>query len=127
MNIVTAVVNGEQLEAMQHLVRKMPIGETVVEAILDLVRRARPGEAEASPEVTASVSWGPGPRAAQALALGVRARALIDGRLSPSLDDVVALAKPVLTHRMALTFDARTRGVTLSDIITGLTDELKAS
>jgi MoxR-like ATPase len=115
------IVDGEQLLTMQHLVRQLPIGETIVEAILDLVRSARPNEADALPIVNEMIAWGPGPRAAQALSLGVRARALIDGRLAPSLDDVVALAEPVLKHRMALTFDARTRGVTLQDIIATLT------
>ncbi|MGH1405564.1 MAG: AAA family ATPase [Rhodomicrobiaceae bacterium] len=115
------IVDGEQLLTMQHLVRQLPIGETIVEAILDLVRSARPGGTDALPIVNEMIAWGPGPRAAQALSLGVRARALIDGRLAPSLDDVVALAEPVLKHRMALTFDARTRGITLQDIISTLT------
>lgn len=119
---ISAIVDGEALLSMQHLVRQIPIGETVVEAILDLVRSARPGEADALQLVNEMVSWGPGPRAAQALSLGVRARALIDGRLAPSLDDVAALAEPVLKHRMALTFDARTRGVTLTEIIKTLTE-----
>jgi len=118
------VIDGEQLMIMQHLVRQLPIGETVVEAILDLVRRARPGHEESLSEINDAISWGPGPRAAQALSLGVRARALIDGRLSPSLDDVVALAGPVLKHRMALTFEARTRGITLDTIIETLTASL---
>lgn len=119
-----AIVNGEQLLSMQHLVRQLPIGEAIVDAILDLVRSARPGEADALPQVNEMIAWGPGPRAAQALSLGVRARALIDGRLAPSLDDVAALAEPVLKHRMALTFDARTRGVTLQDIIGTLTNSV---
>ena len=109
---------------MQHLVRQLPIGEAIVDAILDLVRSARPGEVDALPQVNEMIAWGPGPRAAQALSLGVRARALIDGRLAPSLDDVAALAEPVLKHRMALTFDARTRGVTLQDIIGTLTNSV---
>ena len=119
-----AIVDGEQLLSMQHLVRQLPIGEAIVDAILDLVRSARPGEADALPQVNEMIAWGPGPRAAQALSLGVRARALIDGRLAPSLDDVAALAEPVLKHRMALTFDARTRGVTLQDIIGTLTNSV---
>jgi len=118
---IEAIVNGEELISMQHLVRQLPIGETIVEAILDLVRSARPGENGALPEINEMIAWGPGPRAAQSLSLGVRARAMMDGRLAPSLDDVAALAEPVLKHRMALTFDARTRGVTLSDIINQLT------
>ena len=95
-------MTAEDLMAAQRLVRAAPIGDNVVEAILDLVRAARPGEGDT--ELTKPIAWGPGPRAAQALMLAARARALIDGRLAPSLDDVVALAEPVLKHRMALTF-----------------------
>lgn len=121
-----AVFTTEQLLAAQALVRRMPVGESVVEAILDLVRAARPGEAEASERVARSVSWGPGPRAAQALMLAVRARTLLEGRLAPSLDDVVALARPVLIHRMALTFAARAEGQTLDDVFAEITrDTLK--
>jgi MoxR-like ATPase len=102
------------LIAAQRVVRQMPVGEAVVEAILDLVRACRPEGEEAPDIVKSSVAWGPGPRAAQALMLTVRARALLDGRLAPSVDDVAALARPVLTHRMALTFAARAEGAELS-------------
>ena len=112
-----AVFTPDELIAAQQLVRRMPVGDRVVEAILDLVRACRPGEPEALPVIRDSLSWGPGPRAAQALMLTVRARALLNGRLAPGLDDVAALARPVLSHRMALTFAARARGETLSAII----------
>jgi MoxR-like ATPase len=102
----------------QRLVRRLPVGESVIEAILDLVRRARPGEGD--PAITQHISWGPGPRAAQALMLATRARALLGGRLSPSLDDVAALAVPILKHRMALTFAARAEGLGVSDLIARL-------
>jgi MoxR-like ATPase len=108
-------MTAEDLMEAQRLARRVPVGESVVEAILDLVRAARPGEGDA--ETTKSVSWGPGPRAAQALMLATRARALVDGRLSPSKDDIIALAEPVLKHRMALTFAARAEGETVSDLI----------
>jgi len=104
------------LEA-QALVRRMPVGESVVSAILDLVRAARPDTPEGDPKLADTLSWGPGPRAAQALMLAVRARALIEGRLAPSAEDVLALARPVLSHRMALSFAARARGETLSAVI----------
>src|ERR1700694_2211575 len=78
------VMSAEDLLAAQHIVRRSPIGDRVVEAILDLVRAARPGEGD--PELTKGIGWGPGPRAAQALMLASRARALVDGRLSPSLE-----------------------------------------
>ena len=110
------VMTGEELIAAQKLVRQVPVGETVVEAILGLVRRGRPDESDL-PEVRAQVSWGPGPRASQCLMLAVRARALIEGRLVPSVDDVLALAPPVLRHRMGLSFAARADGVTLEQMI----------
>jgi len=113
----SAVFSPAELIAAQTLVRRMPVGETVVELILDLVRACRPDEPGALEIVRENVGWGPGPRAAQALMLTVRARALLDGRLAPSADDVAALAVPVLTHRMALSFAARARGLVLGDVI----------
>ncbi|GGB34768.1 ATPase AAA [Roseibium aquae] len=106
-----------ELAEYQQLVRQMPVGESVVEAILNLVRAARPDGEDASDEITRLIAWGPGPRASQALMLTVRARALVDGRLAPSIDDVLALAEPVLQHRMALTFAARADGHTVRDLI----------
>lgn len=107
---------GELLEA-QTLLRRMPVGDSVVEMILDLVRAFRPGDPTASQTVRETVAWGPGPRAAQALMLAVRARTLLDGRLAPSVEDVLDMARPVLSHRMALNFTARARGNTLIDLI----------
>ncbi|NHO28788.1 AAA domain-containing protein [Acetobacter farinalis] len=117
------VMTTEELMEAQALVRRLPVGEKIVDAILALVRAARP---ETSPDDTlrAQIAWGPGPRAAQALMLATRARALLDGRLSPSLDDVIALARPVLAHRMALTFAARAEGVRLDDVLTRLVNRL---
>ncbi len=113
----TAVFTTDELLAAQRVLRRMPVGDAVMALILDLVRACRPGEPEAQPRVNAAVSWGPGPRAAQALMLTVRARALLDGRLVPSADDVLAMAAPVLGHRMALSFAARARGESLGDLI----------
>jgi MoxR-like ATPase len=109
----------DELMAAQRLVRRLPVGESVVDAILALVRSARP-TAEGG-ELTKAIAWGPSPRASQALMLAVRARALLDGRLAPSIDDVVALAEPVLKHRMALTFAARADGETIEAVIGRLT------
>ena len=111
------VFTTEELMAAQTLVRRMPVGDAVVEAILDLVRAFRPAEPDAPQIVRDSVAWGPGPRAAQALMLTVRAEALLKGRLAPSLEDVITMAKPVLSHRMALSFSARARGEDLGTII----------
>src|SRR5262249_6793100 len=101
--------------AARRLVRRLPVGESVVEAILNLVRSARPGRE--SGEIGKLISWGASPRASQALMLVARARALIDGRLSPSIDDVLAMAEPILKHRMALTFAARADGETMEGVI----------
>jgi MoxR-like ATPase len=116
------VMNAETLLNAQRLVRRLPVGDSVVEAILDLVRAGRPEDGPR--EITDKLLWGPGPRASQALMLAVRARALIEGRLAPSIDDVITLAEPVLKHRMALTFAARADGETVGSIIARLTARL---
>jgi len=113
------VMTSDTLLGAQRLVRRLPVGESVVDAILDMVRAGRPEESDLQ-AVRDHVAWGPGPRASQALMLAVRARALLDGRLAPSVDDVVALAKPALRHRMALNFAARADGVTIENVIDGL-------
>ena len=110
------VFSAGALLAAQSVVRRMPVGDRVVEAILDLVRACRPGGAEGR-DLADALAWGPGPRAAQALMLTVRARALLQGRLAPSVEDVAALAPACLEHRMALSFAARARGETLTGII----------
>ncbi len=118
-----AVMDTDSLTRAQALVRAIPVGEKVVDAVLTLVRGARP-ETPAEEMIRKHVAWGPGPRAAQALMLATRARALLDGRLSPSLDDVAALAHPIMRHRMALNFSARAEGVVLSELIDRLVARL---
>ncbi|HKU04710.1 MAG TPA: MoxR family ATPase [Bradyrhizobium sp.] len=110
--LAKAAMNADALLSAQRLVRRLPVGDSVVEAILSLVRAARPSD-----EGEKLIAWGPGPRASQSLMLAVRARALLDGRLAPSVDDVLDLAEPVLKHRMALTFTARAEGRTIPDVI----------
>ena len=117
------VCGPEALLAAQAMVRRLPVGEKVVESILRLVRAARP-EADGMPELRDVIAWGPGPRASQAFMLAARARALIDGRLSPSTDDVVALAGPVLRHRMAISFAARAEGLNVRSVIDRLCQTL---
>jgi MoxR-like ATPase len=109
------VMTADELMAAQRLVRRLPVGESVVEAILTIVRAARPGPETG--ELGKLISWGPSPRASQALMLVARARALIDGRLSPSVDDVIETAEPILKHRMALTFAARADGESVEAVI----------
>ncbi|WP_417686557.1 AAA family ATPase [Roseibium sp.] len=116
--VAQTAMTADELAGYQQLVRRMPVGESVVDAILKLVRAARPAEDGSSAEGAKDlIAWGPGPRASQALMLTVRARALVEGRLAPSIDDVLALAEPILQHRMALTFAARADGHTVRSVI----------
>jgi len=118
------ILSADELMMAQRLVRQLPVGDQVVGAILQLVRSARPGTVndEALDEM---IAWGPGPRASQALMLAVRAKAMMEGRLAPSVDDVVDLAEPVLKHRMALTFAARAEGIEMSDMMARLIEPLR--
>ena len=115
-------MTAEELMAAQRLVRRLPVGESVVDAILTLVRSARPGTDAG--EFGKLIAWGPSPRASQSLMLVARAKALLDGRLAPSIDDVIAMAEPVLKHRMALTFAARADGETITGVIGKLTSRI---
>lgn len=119
------IFSAEELLAAQQLVRQIPVGDQVVSAILQLVRSARPDTPEAGERVNDYVAWGPGPRASQALMLAVRAKALLDERFAPSVEDVIALAEPVLKHRMALSFAARADEVAIGDVIATLTKPLQ--
>jgi MoxR-like ATPase len=121
------VFTAAELIAAQKLLRRMPVGDAVVEMILDLVRAFRPHDPLAGDRVKDTVAWGPGPRAAQALMLTVRARALLQGRLAPSPEDVINMARPVLTHRMALTFSARARGENLGSLIDDVAHRMVAT
>jgi MoxR-like ATPase len=117
------ILSAEELMLAQRLVRQLPVGDQVVDAILKLVRSARPGTG-IDQEMEDLIAWGPGPRASQALMLTVRAKALMDGRLAPSVDDVIELAEPVLKHRMALTFAARAEGMQMGDVVAKLVKPL---
>ncbi|MFP6757416.1 MAG: MoxR family ATPase [Alphaproteobacteria bacterium] len=121
--VARAAITVDDLIEAQRLVRTLPVGETIVDAILALVRSGRPDHSEIE-LVRDSVSWGPGPRASQALMLASRARAILDGRLSPSIDDVITLAPPVLRHRMDISFAARAEGVTLDEVIARMCEPL---
>ncbi|MEL6226464.1 MAG: MoxR family ATPase [Pseudomonadota bacterium] len=123
--IAKPILSGEELMKAQALVRQMPVPESVVAAILKLVRSARPGVEGAADATNEAIAWGPGPRASQALMLAVRAQAMLDNRLAPSIDDVMLLADPVLKHRMALTFAARADGKSIEGVIKELTAVLE--
>ena len=120
--VLSAVFDPGQLLAAQTLIRRMPVGDAVMELILDLVRAFRPDDSSAPAVVAENMRWGPGPRAAQALMLAVRAQALLRGAFSPSVADVADLASAVLNHRMALGFGARARGVTQLELIADVTE-----
>ncbi len=116
MLTASRVMDAEELMDIQRLVRDMPVGESVVDMIVKLVRNLRPSE-DASKQVNEYVTWAPGPRGSQGLMLAVRARALLEGRSAPIEEDVFALAAPVLRHRMALNFKARSQGMELDTLI----------
>ena len=117
---VSPVLNGAQLCELLHLVRRLPAAPSLVSYAVKLARATRPDVPEASPEVKKYVSWGAGPRASQYLILGAKARAAMDGRAMPDLDDVAAMALPVLAHRIVLNFQAEAEGVTAAKVVTGL-------
>jgi MoxR-like ATPase len=118
------VLSAAELMQAQRVIRQIPVGESVVDAILKLARSGRPETSDIA-EVKQHVAWAPGPRASQALMLACRARAVVQGRLAPSIDDVVALAPPILRHRMALSFAARADGVTIENVIAKLCEPLR--
>ena len=117
------VMTANDLLRAQNLIRRLPVGDSVIEAILQLVRSGRPGVSDRD-DIIDNIAWGPGPRASQALMLASRARALLQGRMAPSVDDVIALAPPILRHRMALNFAARADGLTLDTVIHQLCEPL---
>ena len=113
---VQEVFSAAELLEAQAMVRKLPVGETFVELTLDLVRSCRPDQSD-SEDSGVSVEWGPGPRATQSLFMASKARALFNGRLSPSLEDLAALAKPVMAHRMKLGFALKSLGSSTGEVI----------
>ncbi|MBX7145958.1 MAG: MoxR family ATPase [Alphaproteobacteria bacterium] len=110
------IMTAQELLEIQNLVRIIPVGEKIVQAILNLVRNARP-ETSTLDIVKKNVTWGPGPRGSQALMLAVKAKALLEGRFAPSYEDIIELACPVLRHRMALSFMARSENINVDNII----------
>jgi MoxR-like ATPase len=103
--------------ALQHLVRRLPAPPTVVKYAVQLARSTRPDAEEATADVRKYTSWGAGPRASQYLVLGAKARAAMDGRTVPDVDDVRAVALPVLRHRLVLNFQAEAEGLSPERLI----------
>jgi MoxR-like ATPase len=118
------IVSGDRLIAFQDLVRRVPVPDHLYEFAVDLARRTRPGTKDAPAWIKPLVSWGAGPRAAQYLILGAKARAALHGSYVVRLEDIVHVADPVLRHRLVTTFTAQSEGVTTRDLTKRLLDEL---
>jgi len=114
---VDPVITGEEVIAIQKTVRKVPVPDHVTDFVLDLVRRARPADAEAPAFTKELIAWGPGPRACQQLVMGGKVRAVLRGRFHVTIEDIEALALPVLRHRIVPTFNAEAEGIKVDAII----------
>jgi MoxR-like ATPase len=114
---ITPVLHGAQLAELQHLVRRLPAPPTVVQYAVRLARSTRPSSSDATPDVARYVSYGAGPRASQYLVLGAKARAAMDGRSIPDLDDVRSVALPVLRHRLVINFQGEAEGITVERLL----------
>ncbi len=120
---IEPVMDAQRILELQDLVRKVPISDEVVRFAVDLVRRTRPDGSSAPDYVKEFISWGAGPRASQYLVIGGKARAILDGRLTVSNEDIKALALPILRHRMLTNFQAEAQGLTTDDIVKRLMEE----
>jgi MoxR-like ATPase len=117
---VDKILDGEQISAFQHLIRRIPIADNVLEYAVDLAARTRPGTERAPEMVTEYLSWGAGPRASQFLVLGAKAHAAVHGKYSPDIDDVRAVAEPILRHRIVRNYKAEAEGITLEKLVAEL-------
>ncbi|MBL7857293.1 MAG: AAA family ATPase [Cyclobacteriaceae bacterium] len=114
---VNKILTGEQIAEFQHLVRRVPVAENVIEYAVTLVNKTRPGVAGSSSSANDFLEWGAGPRASQFLVLGAKCNALLNGKYSPDIEDVQAIAKPVLRHRIVRNFKAEADGISVDNII----------
>lgn len=120
---LTKVLAAAEIVELQNLVRRVPVADSVIDYAIRLVHRSRPSNADAPDFVRNWVSWGAGPRASQYLILGAKTRAMLGGRYTPSLDDVRAVAMPVLRHRIVSNFSAEAEGVRAEDIVRRLLEQ----
>ncbi len=116
-NQLSPVLNGSQITDLQALVRRVPVADNVIQFAVKLARQTRPNSQEAPKMVQDYINWGAGPRASQYLVLGATTRAILDGRPTPDIEDIKAVAKPVLRHRLVPNFNAEAEGVSATDII----------
>ena len=120
MQNVDAVFSGEEIVEIQQLIRKIPVADNVVEYAVGLVGKTRPKSTEATQMIKNYVDWGAGPRASQNLILGAKAHAAVNGKYSPDIEDVKAVAIPILSHRIVKNYKAEAEGISISDIIKSL-------
>jgi MoxR-like ATPase len=120
------VLSPHKIRDLQDLVLRVPAADHVIQYAVELVRRTRPGEPGAPDFVKEHVSWGAGPRASQYLVLGAKSRAILDGRMAASVEDVKALARNVLVHRVITNFRAESEGVTSAQLVDRLLEKVKA-
>jgi len=119
-NTINSIINGSQIKVFQDLVRKVPVADNVIEYAVKLVNKTRPARPLATKMVNDYISWGAGPRASQYLTLGAKCHAVLDGKLSPDIEDVQAIAKYVLRHRIVRNYKAEADGITEEKIIESL-------
>ncbi|GAB4326265.1 MAG: MoxR family ATPase [Candidatus Zixiibacteriota bacterium] len=123
---VSKIMDADSIKSLQQLVRRVPVSDHVISYAVNLVRATRPAENTQLPYVRDWVSWGAGPRASQFLVLGAKCRAILEGRPTPAVDDVRAVARPVLRHRIVTSFNAEADGVNTMDIIERLLKDIRA-
>ncbi len=122
---VNKVLTGEEIAYFQHLVRRVPVADNVIEYAVTLVNKTRPGLAGGSTIANEYLEWGAGPRASQYLVMGSKCNALLNGKYSPDIEDVQAIAKPVLRHRIVRNFKAEAEGITVDSLIEKLMSDAK--
>lgn len=114
---VNKILNAPQITYFQQLVRNIPVTDHVLEYAVKLVSKTRPNGEFATPQINRLLSWGAGPRASQFLILGAKCHAVINGKYSPDIEDVQAIAKPILSHRIVRSYHAEAEGLSAADII----------
>ena len=122
-NELNIIIGREDLLLYQDLVRRVPIADNVIEFAVELVSKTRPQSDKAFAAVSGWIEWGAGPRASQYLVLGAKARAVLDGRPAPEIDDIKAMARPILRHRLITNFNAEAEGLNTDDILSILLED----
>ena len=121
------MIDGKTIIECQETVRRVPVPDHVLDFVLDLVRMARPNDTSSISWAPQLIGWGPGPRACQQVVLGAKVRAVLKGRYHVTVDDIEALAHPVLRHRIVPTFNAEAEGITVNHIIDKLLKDVTRS